>query len=248
MQRHEKPRRAGDRGGAQRIFLGQEGVLYSPETTGNANFLPDGVTGGAERGTGAHRAEHDARRGRSKPPVVLPFPPRGNVRGKARLNSNGSSKGHDNYCKPRKSRDKKQKHGRFWATPYYLAQTFAWRQLSPYARVAWLEIGASLYIGNNNGRLAVSHRWLADRLSASRNTAMRAIHELLTRGFLEITQASSFSQKRSAAEFRFTHLKCDRTGALPSRAFEHIKECPAENESTIGAPREPIGLPRPRPP
>jgi hypothetical protein len=90
--------------------------------------------------------------------------------------------------------------GRFWAVPYSIPQTYAWGRLSPIARAAWLEIGI-LFDGSNNGRIAVPVRWLAERLNVSRNTASKSISELLTLGFLEITQASSFSQKRLATEY-----------------------------------------------
>jgi hypothetical protein len=53
-------------------------------------------------------------------------------------------------------------------------------------------------------------------------SAWRAVGELVTFGFLERTQATSFSQKRLAAEYRLTHLRCDRTGALASRAYESL--------------------------
>jgi hypothetical protein len=121
----------------------------------------------------------------------------------------------------RKRNGRSKYHGRFIAVPYYLVQTHAWSRLTPIARATWLEI-AALYTGNNNGRLAVSTRWLAGRLNVSLTSAWRAVGELVTFGFLECTQASSFSQKRLAAEYRLTHLACDRTGALASRAYESL--------------------------
>jgi Helix-turn-helix domain len=153
-------------------------------------------------------------------------------------------------ARARKRNGRSKKQGRFWAVPHFMLQTHAWRRLSPYARAAWLEIGA-LYVGDNNGRIAVPARWLADRLNVSKNTAMRAILELMTLGFLEKTQSSSFTQKRRAAEYRFTHLKCNRTGDPPSRTFQNIRPNGpdfAQNESPIGARREPISPVTLRPP
>jgi len=122
-----------------------------------------------------------------------------------------------------KNNGRSHKHERYFAVPHYILQTFAWRQLSVQAKAAWLQIGAC-FNGSNNGRIAVSCRDLANQLNISRPSAARAIIELLTFGFLERTQASSFSQKRVAAEYRLTHLPCDRTGELATRAFQNIKE------------------------
>ena len=91
---------------------------------------------------------------------------------------------------------------------------------SPTARAAWLEI-LLLYNGSNNGRLAVPGRWLAVG-SVSTSPAQRAMRDLVTWGFLDLAHASSFSQKRLAAEYRFTHLPCDKTGELASRTFQNL--------------------------
>jgi hypothetical protein len=108
--------------------------------------------------------------------------------------------------------------GRFIQVPYYLLNSPAYRRLSPVARAAWIEI-AKIYNGSNNGRLAVSSRDLGGKLGISRSSAARAIQQLLTFGFLEVSRASSFSQKRIAAEYRLAHVKCDVTGKLPSKGF-----------------------------
>jgi hypothetical protein len=110
--------------------------------------------------------------------------------------------------------------GNFIKLPHYIFDCFAWSQLSPYARCAWLEF-VRLYggPGTNNGTLAMSSRRLAERLSVSKNCAARAIHQLITYGFLEVTRQSSFDRKRQSAEYRLTHLPCDLTGELPTRAF-----------------------------
>ena len=67
-------------------------------------------------------------------------------------------------------------------------------------------------------------RNLADRLGISRNTANRAIKELLIFGFIEVTRGASFAGKRIAVEYLLTHLPDDRTTpkGAPSRAFQNV--------------------------
>ena len=88
--------------------------------------------------------------------------------------------------------------------------TVAWGRLSVTARAAWLEY-MRRHNGSNNGRIAMPERNLADRLGISRNTANRAIKELLTFGFIEVTRGASFAGKRIAVEYLLTHLPDDRT-------------------------------------
>ncbi len=113
------------------------------------------------------------------------------------------------------------KKDRFVALPHYIMDTFAWRRLSVTARAAWLEF-VRVHNRNNNGKIAMSSRTLGERLRVSKTTAERAIKELLTFGFIEITKASTFTTKRRAAEYRLTHIKDDITGELPSRTFQNI--------------------------
>ena len=116
---------------------------------------------------------------------------------------------------------------RFFRAERYISETFAWKQLSPIARAAWFEFGW-LYNGSNNGRLGMSVRQLADKLNvSSKDSASRAIRELVTFGFLEITQAATFCGARRTAEYRLTQFNCDKTGELPSRAFQNIGKRPA---------------------
>jgi hypothetical protein len=81
-----------------------------------------------------------------------------------------------------------------------------------------LELMAEYY-GSNNGRIVMSVRMLGTRLNCSQSTASRAIRDLITYGFVECSKASSFFEKRLAAEYRMTHIKCDATGKLPSNSF-----------------------------
>jgi hypothetical protein len=131
--------------------------------------------------------------------------------------------------KIRNGRSKKQ--DRFVALPHYIMDTFAWQRLSVTARAAWLEF-VRAHNGCNNGKIAMSERTLAGRLGVSRNTSNRAIKELLTFGFLEMTKASTFIRKRRAAEYLLTHIQDDRTDPKgpPSRIFQNIgKVAPSGN-------------------
>ena len=103
----------------------------------------------------------------------------------------------------------------------YIARSEAWRGLSGNARSAWLEIGL-IHNGANNGKLAVSCRVLAERMGVGKSAAARAILELENAGFLKCAKASSFSQKKHAAEYRLTHLRCDVTGQPPTHDYRRL--------------------------
>lgn len=124
----------------------------------------------------------------------------------------------------------RSKHeGGYIKTPHYLFDCFAWRQISVNARCAWHEI-MRLYNGSNNGTLAASSRWLADRLGVRKTCASEAIRELVTYGFLEIAKGSSFSAKKIASEYRLTHITCDATGTAPSKAFMRLNSPPTRTD------------------
>jgi hypothetical protein len=72
----------------------------------------------------------------------------------------------------------------------------------------------------------MSCRQLGSKLNIGKTAAAAAIQELTIYGFIEITQSGSFPGKRRAAEYRLTHLNCDRTGELASRAFQNIGKHP----------------------
>ena len=115
----------------------------------------------------------------------------------------------------------KGKHSYFVAMELFLMETAAWQSLSLAARAAYLEV-AGLCNQSNNGRLALSARQLAPRLSVSRATANRAFLELAEKGFIVATKPSAFNMKtgeRRATEWRLTRYRCDVTGDLPTKAF-----------------------------
>lgn len=100
----------------------------------------------------------------------------------------------------------------------YIEKTEAWRNLSGRAAKAWMTI-CLMHNGANNGVIGVSSRELARRIGVHHSAAARAILELVNAGFLRQTKASSFSQKKLAAEYRLTHLRNDITGEPPTREF-----------------------------
>ena len=93
-------------------------------------------------------------------------------------------------------------------------------------------------MGSNNGMLAVACRALGDRIGVHHSAAARAIRELENAGFLVSVKASSFSNKRLAAEYRLTHLKCNVTGDLASREFALWR--PAENVESKSETTKPL--------
>jgi hypothetical protein len=118
----------------------------------------------------------------------------------------------------------------------HMEKTAAWRGLSGTAAKAWISIGL-MHNGLNNGKIGISCRELAKRIGASHKTAARSLLELENAGFLRCVKASSFSQKRLAAEYRLTHLRCDATGQAatkeycrPRDAQENVVKFPAVAE------------------
>jgi hypothetical protein len=109
---------------------------------------------------------------------------------------------------------------RFVMLTYDILNSPAWEGLSAQARAVLIQI-AKRYNGANNGALAASVRILAAECRINKDTAAKAVKELLDAGFLELAQAGAFSfKKRHAAEYRLTWLKCDQTGARGSRAWK----------------------------
>ncbi len=98
----------------------------------------------------------------------------------------------------------------------------AWRHLTPNDRAVFEE-ALCVYNGANNGYLALPCRALADRVGISKDSVGRSINNLVTYGFLRPSKAGSFAQKdRRAAEYRLTHLPCNRTHAAATKDFARI--------------------------
>jgi len=114
----------------------------------------------------------------------------------------------------------------------YLLASPAWRSLSGVAMAGYLELGRR-HDGANNGLLHLSARELAELKGCSINTALKALRELVDKGFTEITRNSGFNvkdRKRQAVEYRLTVYPCDVTRQLPSKAFMKWRPAPPEKQ------------------
>ncbi len=112
----------------------------------------------------------------------------------------------------------------FIALPIYIYECPAWNSLSATERLIWLAL-VRRYNGKNNGRLGLSVRDAAKEARVNKDTAGQHFKTLAARGFIEVAEESCL-ETRMAREWRLTHLKCDRTNHLPSKAF--MKWTPVE--------------------
>jgi predicted transcriptional regulator of viral defense system len=105
-----------------------------------------------------------------------------------------------------------------------MLQSSAWLSLSPAARCTWIEL-ATRYNSSNNGYLALSVRDAAERVGCSKDTAAKALADLIAKGFIECCSRGHFDRKSPhASEYRLTHYSCDRTGERGSKAFMSWRE------------------------
>jgi DNA-binding MarR family transcriptional regulator len=87
------------------------------------------------------------------------------------------------------------------------------------------------YNGNNNGRVGLSVRDLADALLSSKDTASRALKGLQAKGFITVMKRSAFSVKnRTSTEYGLTEYACDITGNLATKEF--MKWRPEKNQQS----------------
>jgi hypothetical protein len=123
----------------------------------------------------------------------------------------------------------------------YVKRSPAWKALTPVERNAYIEVKWR-YDGTNNGRIGLGCRELAEELSMSRNTADRALHTLVSLGFIVVAKPSAFHVKnRAATEWRLTEYGCDVTGDLPSKEFmrwEPKKKQQSHPRDTQSHPRD----------
>jgi hypothetical protein len=107
-------------------------------------------------------------------------------------------------------------HVRLYA---WFMNTAAWRSLTPAERCVYLEIEARFF-GNNNGQIGLSARSAAKACNISKDTAGKAFHTLVDRGFSECVTPGGFSTNSCRApEWRLTRAPCNVTGARASKAF-----------------------------
>ena len=110
--------------------------------------------------------------------------------------------------------------GQFVRLDHDLIMSPAWEGLSTQARAVLIQV-AKRYNGRNNGTLAASVRDLEAECRINKDTAAKALKQLIDAGFLELAQAGAFTfKKRHAGEYRLTWEKCDKTGQKGSRAWK----------------------------
>jgi hypothetical protein len=121
-----------------------------------------------------------------------------------------------------------------------MLQSPAWRSLSAIARSVFIEL-AAIYNGSNKGRIALSARDAAERVKCSKNTAARALAELIQKGFVDLCSRGHFDRKTPhAAEYRLTLHVCDRSGEQASRRFMSWR--PDGSKSVAGPTRGTAGV------
>jgi hypothetical protein len=129
---------------------------------------------------------------------------------------------------------------RFVGLPHFMLGSSAWRSLSPVARSVFVEL-AFIYNGGNNGRIALSARVAGDRVCCSKNTAGRALAELIQKGFVEVCSRGKFDRKTPhATEYRLTLYPCNRTNERASKRF--MSWSPDGPKSVAGPTRGTAGV------
>ena len=114
---------------------------------------------------------------------------------------------------------------------WHLIDSQGWHELSPHARLAYIEL-CRLYNGQNNGSIALSARRLASRMPCDKSTASRALRELEDAGFIETMKLGTFARKdHLASEYRLTNFKCDVTGDLPGKKWNGLRWQPSDGQS-----------------
>ncbi|KQZ29149.1 hypothetical protein ASD50_18330 [Mesorhizobium sp. Root552] len=139
--------------------------------------------------------------------------------------------------------NKQDKKGRSRGGPafvqlfHWVRQTDAWRSLSPWTRLLYIEIRAR-YAGSNNGDIPMSYREAAEILGCSNGPVIAAFRELQDRGFIVLVHKGSFNWKvrfhgvGRATTWRLTELPADypERSLTPSYEFKAWK--PASKNKT----------------
>ncbi|WP_160195381.1 helix-turn-helix domain-containing protein [Microvirga sp. BSC39] len=129
---------------------------------------------------------------------------------------------------------------RFVSLPRHMLRSAAWRSLSPVARCIFLEL-AAIYNGGNNGFIALSTRDAARHVCCSKDTAARALTELMDKGFIVCCSRGHFDRKSPhASEYRLTLHSCNRTSEKAPKAF--MRWQPGEAKSVAGPMAGTAGL------
>lgn len=130
---------------------------------------------------------------------------------------------------------------RYVALYHWVMETAAWRDLSPVERCAYIEI-ASRYAGpgSNNGSIPFSVREVADALGVGKTTAMRALSNLQSHGFIVMTSKGGFNVKhRHATEWLLTEFGDDRKSGSPIASKDFARWEKTKHGSVSGTERYP---------
>lgn len=101
----------------------------------------------------------------------------------------------------------------------WLLDSEAWLSLSTQARSVYVQL-ARRYRGTNNGRIGLSVRDAGRECRISKNTAARAFHELVEKGFIRQKTAGGFSYKmRHSSEWLLTEHRDDVNQQPGTRDF-----------------------------
>jgi len=110
---------------------------------------------------------------------------------------------------------------------HHITGTSAWKSLSGNAIKVLLAL-VRLNDGSNNGKIFFSDRQASVETGLARNTCIKALRELVEKGFLRIVEKGHFDRKvRHATVWRITWLAAPGLGG-PTRDFEKWK--PPENK------------------
>lgn len=113
--------------------------------------------------------------------------------------------------------------GSFALMPHAVLDSPAYIDLSPLAKCALLAIHRH-FNGYNNGAIHLSTRGLHQALGTSDNPSLaRAIRELETHGFVEITSGLEFNVRRKAREFRLTYIDTGEPSRLVPATNDYLR-------------------------
>src|SRR5262245_61674626 len=104
---------------------------------------------------------------------------------------------------------KRKSKGPYVAVPKAIMATSAWRALSPWARLLWIDLRGWLRNDNlNNGNVHRACRKAAEAIGANKDTIARRFVELEHFGFLRKTAGGFLGSdgRGIAAKYRFTDL------------------------------------------
>jgi DNA-binding transcriptional MocR family regulator len=144
----------------------------------------------------------------------------------------------------------------------YMLDSKAWQSLDPVARALYVEITRRYRgLNSNNGKIPYSVREAATALNVSRNTAARAFHHLVERGFIVAKKRSGFNVKgRTSTEWLLTEFPDDTLASVHTATKIFMSWTPAppvrsptrKTQNSFNSPtgethspmREPVVAPR----